>query len=105
MKGATEEGKNKARRAWLDGPDGSISMDQRKGKSIPCIGPLQIEHYIKQRPNKNRAQALGDSGRGALKYRLSLQRNDLSTTFKILQVESYKESTWTTRKGSKSSLP
>ena len=47
VKGATEEGKNKARRAWLDGPDGSISMDQRKGKLIPCIGPLQIEHYIK----------------------------------------------------------
>ena len=47
VKGATKEGKNKARRAWLDGPDGSISMDQRKGKLIPCIGSLQIEHYIK----------------------------------------------------------
>ena len=44
VKGATEEdkNKNKARRAWTDGPDGSISMGQRKVKSIPCI-----EHYIK----------------------------------------------------------
>ena len=44
VKGATEDdkNKNKARRAWTDGPDGSISMGQRKVKSIPCI-----EHYIK----------------------------------------------------------
>ena len=44
VKRATEEdkNKNKARRAWTDGPDGSISMGQRKVKSIPCI-----EHYIK----------------------------------------------------------
>ena len=47
VKGATEEDKNKARRAWLDGPDRSISMGRRKGKPIPCIGPLQIEHYRK----------------------------------------------------------
>ena len=47
VKGATEEDKNKARRAWLDGPDRSISMGRRKGKPIPCIDPLQIEHYIK----------------------------------------------------------
>ena len=42
-----EEDKNKARRAWSDGLDGSISMGQRKGKPILCMGPLQIEHYIK----------------------------------------------------------
>ena len=42
-----EEDKNKARRAWSYGPDRSISMGQRNGKPIPCIGPLQIEHYIK----------------------------------------------------------
>ena len=47
VKGATEEDKNKAWRAKSDGPDGSIFMGQRKGESIPCIGPLQIEHYIK----------------------------------------------------------
>ena len=49
VKGATEEdkSKNKAQRAWTSGPNGSISMGQRKGKPIPCIGPLQIEHYIK----------------------------------------------------------
>ena len=37
-----EEDKNKARRAWTDGPDGSTSMGQRKDKPIPCV-----EHYIK----------------------------------------------------------
>ena len=42
VKGATEEDKNKARRALTDGPDGSISMGQRKDKPIPCV-----EHYIK----------------------------------------------------------
>ena len=42
VKGATEEDKNKARRAWTDGPDGSISMGQRKDKPILCV-----EHYIK----------------------------------------------------------
>ena len=42
VKGATEEDKNKARRAWKDGPDGSISMGQRKDKPIPYV-----EHYIK----------------------------------------------------------
>ena len=42
VKGATEEDKNKARRAWTDGPDGSISMRQRKDKPIPYV-----EHYIK----------------------------------------------------------
>ena len=44
MKGAIEEDKNenKDRRAWTGGPDGSISMSQRKVKPIPCI-----EHYIK----------------------------------------------------------
>ena len=42
VKGATEEDKNKARRAWTDGPDGSISMGQRKDKPIPYV-----EHYIK----------------------------------------------------------
>ena len=66
----TEEDKNKARRAWSDGPNGSIFMGQRKGESIPCIGPLQIEHYIKKGSNKNRAQVLGDSGRGALNQRV-----------------------------------
>ena len=38
----SEEDKNKARQAWTDGPDGSISMGQRKDKPIPCV-----EHYIK----------------------------------------------------------
>ena len=42
MKGATEEDKNKARRAWIDGPNRSISMGQRKDKPIPYV-----EHYIK----------------------------------------------------------
>ena len=46
VKGATEgdknKNKNKARRAWTDGPDGSISMGQRKVKPISCV-----EHYIK----------------------------------------------------------
>ena len=42
-----EEDKNKARRALSDGPNGSISIGRRKGKPIPCIGPLRIEHYIK----------------------------------------------------------
>ena len=42
-----EEDKNKAQRALSDGPNGSISMGRRKGKSIPCIDPLRIEHYIK----------------------------------------------------------
>ena len=42
VKGAIEENKNKARRAWTDGPDGSISMGQRKDKPIPYV-----EHYIK----------------------------------------------------------
>ena len=42
VKGATEENKNKARRAWTDGPDGSISIGQRKDKPIPYV-----EHYIK----------------------------------------------------------
>ena len=42
VKGATEENKNKARWAWTDGPDGSISMGQRKDKPIPYV-----EHYIK----------------------------------------------------------
>ena len=44
VKGATKEdkSKNKARRAWTGGPDGSISMGQRKVKPIPCI-----EHYLK----------------------------------------------------------
>ena len=42
VKGATEEDKNKARRTWTNGSDGSISMGQRKDKSIPCV-----EHYIK----------------------------------------------------------
>ena len=37
-----EEDKNKARRAWTDGPDGSISMGQKKDKPIPCV-----EYYIK----------------------------------------------------------
>ena len=37
-----EEDKNKARLAWTNGPDGSISMGQRKDKHIPCV-----EHYIK----------------------------------------------------------
>ena len=65
-----EEDKNKARRACSDGLDGSISMGQRKGKPIPWIGPLQIKHYIKKGSNKNRAQVLGDSGRGALNQRV-----------------------------------
>ena len=47
VKGATEEDKNKARRAWTDGPNESISMAQRKDKPIPCMGPLLMEHYIK----------------------------------------------------------
>ena len=47
VKGATEEDKNKVRRAWSDGLDGSISMGQRKGKPIPCMGPLLMEYYIK----------------------------------------------------------
>ena len=42
VKGATEEDKNKARRAWIDGPNRSISMGQRKDKPIPYV-----EHYIK----------------------------------------------------------
>ena len=44
VKGATKEdkSKNKAQRAWTSGPDGSISMGQRKVKPIPCI-----EHYLK----------------------------------------------------------
>ena len=37
-----EEDKNKAGQAWTNGLDGSISMGQRKDKSIPCV-----EHYIK----------------------------------------------------------
>ena len=37
----------KRKKTRPDGPDGSIFMGQRKGESIPCIGPLQIEHYIK----------------------------------------------------------
>ena len=98
-----EEDKNKARQAWSDGPNESISMGQKKGKSIPCIGPLQREHYTKKGSNKNRAQVLGDSGMGTLNQS-SPQRNDLSTMFWIPQVESYKERTWPTRKGSKSSL-
>ena len=53
MKGATEEDKNenKDQRAWTGGPDGSISMSQRKVKPIPCI-----EHYLKSGLNKNRAE-------------------------------------------------
>ena len=47
VKGATKEDKNKARRAWTDGPNGSISMGERKDKPIPCMGPLLMEHYIK----------------------------------------------------------
>ena len=43
---------------------------KEKGKPIPYIGPLQIEHYIKKGSNKNRAQVLGDSGRGALNQRV-----------------------------------
>ena len=65
-----EEDKNKARRAWSDGPDGSKSMGQRKGKPIPCICPLQIEHYTKKGSIKNRAQVLGDFGMGALNQRV-----------------------------------
>ena len=65
-----EEDKNKARRAWSDGPDESISMGQKKGKPIPCIGPLQLEHYTKKGSNKNRAQVLGDSRRGTLNQRV-----------------------------------
>ena len=42
-----EEDKNKARRAWTDGPGGSMSMGQRKDKPISCVGPLLMEHYIK----------------------------------------------------------
>ena len=44
VKGATEEdkNKNKARRAWIGGPNRSTSMGQRKVKPIPYI-----EHYIK----------------------------------------------------------
>ena len=42
VKGATEEDKNKARRAWTDGPDGSMFMGQKKDKPIPYV-----EHYIK----------------------------------------------------------
>ena len=42
VNGATEEDKNKARRAWIDGPDRSTSMGQRKDKPIPFV-----EHYIK----------------------------------------------------------
>ena len=47
VKRATEEDKNKVRRAWIDGPDRFMSMGQRKDKPIPCMGPLLIEHYIK----------------------------------------------------------
>ena len=44
VKGATEEdkSKNRARRAWTGGPDGSVSMGPRKVKPIPYI-----EHYLK----------------------------------------------------------
>ena len=42
VKGATKEDKNKARWAWTNRPDGSISMGQRKDKPIPYV-----EHYIK----------------------------------------------------------
>ena len=70
VNGATEQDKNKARRAWSNGPDGSKSMDQRKGKPIPCIGPLQIEHYTKKGSIKNRAQVLGDFGMGTLNQRV-----------------------------------
>ena len=65
-----EEDKNKARRAWSDGPDESISMGQKKGKPIPCIGPLQIEHCTKKGSIKNRAQVLRDFGMGALNQRV-----------------------------------
>ena len=44
-----EEDKNKARWAWPDGPDGSISMGWRKGKPISYIDPLQIKNYEKIR--------------------------------------------------------
>ena len=40
VKVAIEEDKNKARRAWSDGPDGSISMGQRKGKTHPLHRPI-----------------------------------------------------------------
>ena len=44
VKGATEKdkSKNKTRRAWTSGPDGSMSIGQRKVKPIPCI-----EHCLK----------------------------------------------------------
>ena len=42
---------NKARQAWMSGPDGSISMGQRKVKPILCI-----EHFMKKGPNKSRAK-------------------------------------------------
>ena len=37
-----DKSKNRARRAWTGGPDGSVSMGPRKVKPIPCI-----EHYLK----------------------------------------------------------
>ena len=40
VKVAIEEDQNKAQWAWSDGPDGSISMGQRKGQTHPLHRPI-----------------------------------------------------------------
>ena len=43
VKGATEEDKNKARRAWTDGPDGSIYVQNEIVSSITVISSFIIK--------------------------------------------------------------
>ena len=38
VKGATEEDKNEVRRAWQDGPDGSMSMGWKEASPSPIKG-------------------------------------------------------------------
>ena len=82
-----------------------MSMGQKKVEPIPCV-----ESLMKQRPNMNRAKH-GKILEKHLRDRGLFTMNNLSTMFRIpkgrvLQRKDlgYKETTWATRKGGKTSL-
>ena len=60
-----------------DGPNGSMSMGQKKAKPIPCV-----ESLMKRRPNMNRAKHWKKLEEH-LKDRGLFTMNNLSTTFRI----------------------
>ena len=75
-----------------------MSMGQKKVELILCM-----ESLMKRRPSMNRAKQ-GKILEEHLKDRGLFTINNLSTTFRIPKDLFYKERTWATRKGGKTSL-